>query len=569
VYKLAIKAIAMGGVVAASLESLFNPTKPFGVEDHLNIPADEEFTSEIFDLAPTFVRPIADRCPIVLGRKGAGKTTILAGYQGGKALGRRSDKLNTLENGDIVVPVTAWQHFHDMVLNVYRHSHDKSLADAFPAEAASLYELITPELIEQNWDLVIWEEVLRAFWDAALEGGAMFKRRPGLHAKSVLEEYFNPSGMDSRVGLSEQAAQLYNRARECVLELIAAEGIGCYVLLDNMDKYPVRNPYFEKVIGGFLKCLNNFSHNNPGIQIVYCLPEELEAFLREQSTNILKDFTNAYRIRWSVIDLLCMAAHRYKIFVRLQGDRSFLSELNSFDLRHRDGSPNRRGVVAFFDRLLPDRFFNRNKCEEQALPYIVRHTQLLPRHLLLLLNKIASESHAVTGGWRKFEASVIHEKVAEAEKDIADQVLHPYRLLYGGFLSQLARALKDLPPVFTYKELQAIGNRFNLAGELDNIDRAYALLYKMGIFGKLTADSTKEFLQFKNGKTTLDRNVASYVYATFHFCEEGEKSFNTEGVFCFHPVFSDAYDVVGKGEGCRFFVYPDRVDQFGKVDPIK
>jgi hypothetical protein len=553
----------------ASLDTLFYQAKPFGVEDHLNIPADEDFVAEIFDLAPPFIRPIVDRSPIILGRKGAGKTTILAGYQGGKALGRRSDKLKSLDNGDIVLAITAWQHFHDMVLNVYRHSQDQSLADAFPAEASSLYDLMTPEVIERNWGLVIWEEVLRAFWDAALEGDKIFRRRGGIDTKAKLQEYFNPPRLDMRRGIAEQAGELFASARRAVLQLIEEEEINCFVLLDNMDKYPVRNPYFERVISGFLKCLNNFSHDNPGVEIVYCLPEELEAFLREQSSNILKDFTSAYRIRWSVIDLLCMAAHRYKIFVRLQDDRRFLSELNAFELRNGDGSPNRRGVIGFFDRLLPDRFFNRNGCEEQPLPYIVRHTQLLPRHLLLLLNKIAAESNAVTGGWRKFDASVIHEKVAEVEKDIADQVLHPYRLLYSGFLSQIGRSLRDLKPVFTYPELQSIASRFNLAGELENVDRAYALLYKIGIFGKLTTESAKDFLKFKKGEHEIRDEVASYAYATFHFCEEGEKSFNTDGVFCFHPVFSDYFDVAGKGESCRFFVYPDRVDQFSKVEPLK
>lgn len=552
--------------MASALESLFSTAKPFGLEDHLNIPADESSTVEIFDLAPAFVRPIQSRSPIILGRKGAGKTTILAGYQGGRALGQRSDKLSSLDNGDIVIPITAWQHFQEMVREVYANTHDQSLADAFPAEATSLYDMITPEVIEANWGLVLWEEILKSFWDAAVEDDKIFVGDIGRRCYHSLERYFNPPRLDLHVGVKKQAKALFSDAQKAVLDLISESSISCYVLFDNMDKYPVRNPYFAKVVSGFLKCLANFPHANRGIHIVYCLPEELEAFLREQSSNILKDFSGAYRIRWSPVDLLCMAARRYKIFIRLQGDKEFFQALDSFELRDSKGIPNRKNVIAFFNRLLPQRFVNRNGCEERALPYIVRHTQLLPRHLLLLLNRIAFESHVITGGWRKFDSMAITRMVAETEKDIAEQVLHPYRSLYPNFLSACGSVLRELGPVFTYNELSQVGSRFNLGGEMDNKDRAYAALYKIGILGKLIDESAKEFKEKRLNGTSVSDRSATYVYGTFHFCEEGEKSFNTDGVFCFHPLFSDYYDVKGKSESCRFFVYPSRVDQLGDVE---
>ena len=73
-----------------------------------------------------------------------------------------------------------------------------------------------------------------------------------------IREFFNLETVNSTdlSSVSKAAEQLTKNARTALLQFLRDRNQTCYLLFDNMDKYPIRNEVFTKVISGFLKCIN-------------------------------------------------------------------------------------------------------------------------------------------------------------------------------------------------------------------------------------------------------------------------------------------------------------------------
>jgi hypothetical protein len=126
---------------------------------------------------------------------------------------------------------------------------------------------------------------------------------------------------------------------------------------------------------------------------------------RAKSSNILKDFEAAYAMRWTPRELLRIAAHRYSLFLKLNEREYYGAHIAALDFSK--GSH----IQQFYSSLLPDSVTNELGVAESTSAYIVRHTHLLPRHLLMALNQMAYLSHKETGSWRTFSTNAIVEGI--------------------------------------------------------------------------------------------------------------------------------------------------------------
>jgi hypothetical protein len=538
---------------------MFEPGKPFGLEYHDQIPVDQSSMDALAIVEPLRV-PIESKSSLILGRKGSGKTTIISGLEGRRLLQKRMRISESLYNGDVVLGVKVWQHFHEMVREVIRE---------FSGGLSVLTDGLVPvEVLEEKWAMVFWEEILSEYWADYSTNTELYKTAAGQLAAQALTRYYNPPYESDLSVIGARGTVLFQEACNCVLAFMKDSHRGCLMMFDNMEQYPVRNPAFRAVIAGFLRAVNNFPRQSPGVRIVFCLPEEIEEYVSSASTTRLKDFASLYRIRWKPIDLLRVAAHRYRSFLK-DVDPEFAAELSEYHLSDAKGRTDRKQVVELFERLLPA--YCENSCgrRERPLPYIMRHTQLIPRHILLIFNAIASMSHTTTGGWRYFTGEAIAEALALAEREIHEEVLQQYRTLYPKFLSEFSRVLSELPPIFSNSELASVCNRFSNDIEVpkSSIENS---LYQIGVIGKLDDPSTKTHAETRDTAAAAppvpSAELATYLRAYFHFCGEPKVSFNSGSMFCFHPVFSRSLDVLNWRESCRYFIYPAQIDSFGDED---
>ena len=68
---------------------------------------------------------------------------------------------------------------------------------------------------------------------------------------------------------------------------------------------------------------------------------------------------------------------------------------------------------------------------EDTLPYIGRHTQLLPRHLGKLLNSIWLQNEKAGNDMTKpFSEKIVREGVSTAEKELASEICDSYVYKY-------------------------------------------------------------------------------------------------------------------------------------------
>jgi hypothetical protein len=334
------------------------------------------------------------------------------------------------------------------------------------------------------------------------------------------------------------AKKLFSETRTHILDYLEKTGKELIILFDNIEEYPVENMVFRSVVAGLLRCLSRFSTMNQRASVVFCFPEEVANEVRQWSSNLLKDFRKSATLRWRPGDLLQIAAHRFRLFIR-EHDPSFHSVIEEYDFSRRDD------LRKLYSQLMPAHVTNSLGQQEDSVAYLLRHTQLLPRHLILILNSIAARSHERTGGYRNFDAEQIVIGIRETEKNIAENILGPWRHLHNDLLMQVERNFADLPPIFSYGEFQKITKRFAKQIDLETY-RILTILFQIGIVGRISEQGNKN--------ASKERSI--YAYGDFYFTTEDHGVFPTNAHYCLHPIFSRYFGSTREGSEDSRVVYP-------------
>jgi hypothetical protein len=504
--------------------------EPLGPIDQANVHLEQD-AKAILNIKVTPFSEAIGRAPILLlGRKGSGKSSILAEFKI-LADGRRQRAESPDSPPEIGAPflinIASWDQFHQLTRHVAGQYRDNN--PEFDTE------MIPTEYLARLWTEALWDEVIRFFYNFCHHR----ESRPQLTA---VEKYILADGSYSGPP-KDAAVKLYEAAKSAVLAYANSRKSKIIFLIDSMEKYPVRNVIFAEVLGGLLRAINNVHYESDAIKITFCLPEEIEGHLHANSANIMKDYNAAYRIRWKPIDLLTVAAHRYRLFAELK-DPTLFERTKSMDLNAREG------IHEFFRIVMPDAFLNSLGDPEDPLAYIVRHTQLLPRHVIAIFNAIIARSYDSTRQMRTLDAQSIREGVGDAEKLIAQQVLVPYYKIYPDLIAACEDILPDLGPVCTFDDLRKVERRFKNRVEED-VRNVWRALFAMGVLGKVVhaSDSAPDYVR-----------SSRYCLAQFHYNIEGSFGLSDKSEYCFHPVFSRHFGVTRKNSDDRKAVYPSNVD---------
>jgi hypothetical protein len=216
------------------------------------------------------------------------------------------------------------------------------------------------------------------------------------------------------------------------------------------------------------------------------------------------------------------------MFIEAWEPESVVSKVRPFDFR----LP--RSIQPFWYQFLPTTVRNgANHQLEQTLPYLLRHTQLIPRQLLVILNAIISsnisETKLFTG---KISAETIRPSVRQAENLVTEQILDSYkeiwpaaRLVLEGTLPNFSRYGGN---IISYSNLHKIFNasphRFD--GEVYDFSDYVRLLTELGVIGRLI------------------RRDRDYAVAIFEYSEPHKLLLTPEDTVCVHPAFTEKFRVV-------------------------
>jgi hypothetical protein len=94
---------------------------------------------------------------------------------------------------------------------------------------------------------------------------------------------------------------------------------------------------------------------------------------------------------------------------------------------------------------------NRRGVSERSFAYVLRHTQLRPRQLIILCNAIARRARKA-GRFPSFSDDDIRVAVREKELDLANEIINSYSSMYQ-HVGKIVDALMGCPMIFEGREL--------------------------------------------------------------------------------------------------------------------
>ena len=176
-----------------------------------------------------------------------------------------------------------------------------------------------------------------------------------------------------------------------------------------------------------------------------------------------------------------------------------------------------------FHAIFPKTIVNSIGIEEQTLSYIIRHTQLLPRHLLKHLNAIFAwqrRNNKSHGPSPAITAEAIRRGMYDIENNLCQEIFSAFSYRYKAAKSVCDRCIPELPFCFSHGDLQKV---FNSHGKKamgnDDFYQFKKMLIEIGAIGKVL------------------RKTEKYIEGLFEYTLPHHLVSGTTDELCLHPAF--------------------------------
>jgi len=491
---------------AQELADLFTYERPFGPTNATNITDDAVFR-RLLDPHNKIISRFKANRSLIIGRKGSGKTSFLRGL----AKNRVQESIDTAETFAKIVDAVdekskgflfvekvsqLWEHiftlslFRGIATGYSEPSGDISLIKDYCAKNE-----LTGDIGIEDW---LWK-ILRV-------------------AKDKVK---NETISSVAAVISEIAGEDYKNTRRAALSVLRHNKDRAIVLVDSLEQYPVNVSSVAHAMAGLLHCVGEFNERNKWINVRLCLPAEMYHSFSDLSANPLKDFSNSITLHWHPKELLAIAASRLQIFLNLHYPKG-IPALDFSD---------RKGPQDFLRQFLPTKIVNGIGGPEDCIAYILRHTQLMPRQLLRILNTIFGEAYS--SGVRTYplvDAASIIAGIRKEEVNLADEVCSAFHIRYPSLKKVCEATIKYLPLVFDEGDLH---NVFNLHGKKsfgsDDFDDFKRMLMEAAVIGRV-----------------LNEENSGYVQGMFEYTAAHKLITSTDDRLCLHPIFAEVFHFQSK-----------------------
>lgn len=503
------------------LSDYLRPDSPLGPRDGGRI-ADDFVARTLFETDNEIYKSIRRRPSIVIGRRGSGKTSFLK-------------HLETKEYiGHVVVNVS----LSDALVNIETFLRS-SPTDALPGA----------ESVARLWDWLFWTALLLKVRDersVSLEAilrdlplperfSAFVSRTRFTTLANLASHFTSASSGGSEIaafatgiimsgqGFSADRLETLKRIVKSTLKKSQSKAI---ILIDSMEQFELDDRVKNRVTEGLLMSAGRFNAVLGRPEVRLCLPSELYSYFEGVSTNIAKDFENDIKLHWHPRELLNVVAGRYLTYLACNEDQVNPDDL-AYLRRLRGEAGARNWGVRFWEYILPKAIKNRYGVTEPTITYIIRHTHLLPRQLIIYLNAILSKNIAEGHSLTKVDPIVLVESLMQAEPDGWKEVCNAYRALYPDATQICKAAVMHLPLTFRRgdldrvfpKHIQPLLGRFQ-DPSLDSYGFA-RMLVEIGCVGVVR--ETEE--------------TGTYIKADFEYNNSNEVNAHSNALMCLHPMF--------------------------------
>jgi hypothetical protein len=492
---------------------ILTPTEPFGPRASESLfHADLRGTDILFDRSNLIYAQTVGRSrpAYIVGRKGAGKTAFLrsSASSGGRpqvvletatVYSEMAAALRhyTTARGPLFVPQVAdvWLALFEHVALYY--AVDTMSGDDPPHELQTLWDYLsaTPDwgadatTVSQRY----LAELERRIDDRSIHG---------------LTEVID--GM-SRGGIA------FAEARKALCTLLSRRESQMVIVMDNLEDLHAQLPQLDTVLAGLFHAVgvivNERSAAHP-FTTQLCLPSELWDRLHLVSANPEKDFGGNYlTLYWSARELLHLVGSRYQLFMEIHHP----AELDELRRRCQDDGSG----IALLRASLPGTIQGGLGILEDPVAYLLRHTQLLPRHLIEILNSVFTAAVPGSTPWT-ITPDAIRVGTRSGERIVIEGIFAAHRASFPEAPAVLRRLVNRLAISFPARELRKVFNREGIKKVLPgDFDDFMEMLIAMGVLG------------VKVGQT------AKYNKAKFQYTFESSlNALEDQDELCFHPLFT-------------------------------
>jgi hypothetical protein len=456
----------------------------------------------------------------IVGRKGAGKTAFLLGA----AFSEQADVV-LIKSEDVYTEV-------NKLCARYEERNGPVVADALVhvwevlLYHAAMLQIVRSKRIENSPALQsLWSYVCVFGEPTDIEPDSLVASVGALITEKLVADSLGQSfreacwSIDPGRGSSAEAAKW---TKEILQE---AAPTTVYVVVDNLEDLHKKLNEFADVVTALFRLVSRSVAGRRELRmpfrIRFAFPAELRPRLRELAANPEKDFRKPLTIRWTASELIVLVGHRLRTFL----DLYFPTAPKELGLPREHDPADRQAAKKTLRAVLPEKIINGLGAEEDPVAYLMRHTQLLPRHLIIILNEIMSSAvrGLKTGDLPQANADQVVDGVDKAESLIVDGILTSYMYEYpkvGDALDMIKNHVNVVEPV---SNLHKVFNKASVARAGLSFDEFVDACLAVGALGVVNEDDP-------HGR---------YVQGEFSYTFVGEvlRPVEDRDEVCVHPLF--------------------------------
>jgi hypothetical protein len=237
-------------------------------------------------------------------------------------------------------------------------------------------------------------------------------------------------------------------AKEAVFKL--AQKAQLIVAIDTLENVDVRNEAMLQAIAALMECASHFDRQYQAKNIflkLFVMAEIFPHLKEEVILNPLKSIRNEIYMHWRPKDLMRLISWRFYQYLRVN---AYLPQ-KKFEV---DWKNYQDVLEKMWKPYFGEQVKNSRHLFEPTFPYVLRHTQMRPRQLIELCDRIARIAQE-NGNFPRFQSDNLVDGVALAEVDLADEVINSYNRVYPK-VGKILDALKEMPVLFRGNELDKI-----------------------------------------------------------------------------------------------------------------
>ncbi len=461
-----------------------------------------------FDETPFNEAAIEPQTYLIIGRRGSGKT----------ALSQYFSFQKVLENPiavDVDEPGVYQQVLSDLA-----------------ATASDIREIAIPRL-RKIWEYVIWcaifdhtrpeSTVIAEACDETCETGGRVSHLINAVIGRLISAFRDSDDktVDTRIDqlLSDERAAT---ARKEVLKIAATRPV--IVAVDTLEKYDIANDALMNAMAALIQCAADFNieYAERGLHLKVFMSGEVFPYLKEEVLqNPSKSVKNPVYLLWRPKDLLRLISWRFYQYL----DDHFMLRPES------KGKIDWEDHYAVMEKVWRPYFgyelTNGRGLRERTFAYVLRHTQMRPRQLILLCNAIAKRASRA-GTFPVFSEEDIRAAVKEEETELASEIINSFSSVYP-HVSTIVDALMKMPMLFMGNELdkRASQSASEWPANTYSLARFRRLVAELGVVGRVRRHNKE----------------AGYIDADFEYSLKDRLPLTHRDECVIHPMFYSKFNV--------------------------